>query len=93
MDTVEAFAPLAGVAPIAARGGRLRRLPITRMDEVVAIVAQDGGAARPCASNQSLTGREALLKILVEPRNALVKQYQRLFALDRRGAGLRAPGA
>jgi ATP-dependent Clp protease ATP-binding subunit ClpX len=26
--------------------------------------------------------REALLKILVEPRNALVKQYQRLFELD-----------
>jgi len=26
--------------------------------------------------------REALLKILVEPRNALIKQYQRLFELD-----------
>jgi ATP-dependent Clp protease ATP-binding subunit ClpX len=26
--------------------------------------------------------REALLQILVEPRNALVKQYQRLFELD-----------
>jgi ATP-dependent Clp protease ATP-binding subunit ClpX len=26
--------------------------------------------------------REALLKILIEPRNALVKQYQRLFELD-----------
>lgn len=26
--------------------------------------------------------REALLQILIEPRNALVKQYQRLFELD-----------
>jgi ATP-dependent Clp protease ATP-binding subunit ClpX len=26
--------------------------------------------------------REALLKILIEPRNALIKQYQRLFELD-----------
>jgi ATP-dependent Clp protease ATP-binding subunit ClpX len=26
--------------------------------------------------------REALLQILMEPRNALVKQYQRLFELD-----------
>jgi ATP-dependent Clp protease ATP-binding subunit ClpX len=26
--------------------------------------------------------KEALIRILVEPKNALVKQYQRLFALD-----------
>ncbi|MDT0332155.1 ATP-dependent Clp protease ATP-binding subunit ClpX, partial [Nocardiopsis lambiniae] len=36
--------------------------------------------------------REALIRILTEPRNALVKQYQRLFELD--GVGLEfTPGA
>src|SRR5207244_3191753 len=36
----------------------------------------------PVVSTLELLDREALIKILTEPKNALVKQYQRLFTLD-----------
>jgi ATP-dependent Clp protease ATP-binding subunit ClpX len=36
----------------------------------------------PVISNVRSLDREALVRILTEPRNALVKQYQRLFELD-----------
>src|SRR5437667_60921 len=36
----------------------------------------------PVVSTLELLDKEALIRILVEPKNALVKQYQRLFTLD-----------
>jgi ATP-dependent Clp protease ATP-binding subunit ClpX len=36
----------------------------------------------PVVSTLEMLDRDALIRILVEPKNALVKQYQRLFTLD-----------
>ncbi len=36
----------------------------------------------PVLATLDLLDKEALLRVLIEPKNALIKQYQRLFALD-----------
>jgi ATP-dependent Clp protease ATP-binding subunit ClpX len=73
-------------------GGHLRAVSERTTDEVLAkvmpedmlkfgIIPEFIGRLPVITTVRSLD-REALVKILTEPRNALVKQYQRLFELD-----------
>ena len=47
-------------------------------------VRTDSGVRRTCADDGIAggTGQEALIRILKEPKNALIKQYQKLFEMD-----------
>ena len=75
-----------GFGADAARQGRPRRRRRLRRRHArgPAQVRADPGVHRPAAGDhhRAQPRPDALMRILTEPRNALVKQYQRLFELD-----------
>ncbi|MDP1652346.1 MAG: ATP-dependent Clp protease ATP-binding subunit ClpX [Rhodocyclaceae bacterium] len=73
-------------------GAQVRSKTNVRVSEILALVEPDDLVKYglipeligrlPVVANLSELDEEALVKILIEPKNALIKQYQKLFAME-----------